>query len=161
MKNTALLQAAILHDQTHLVDSILKEKSEAEHFCQWYNHLAFTISLAEEQFSGNLEELEQAIQERKNQLKSMLQQVKEDETLADTTLYNMAMQRLKDDIQLLETVEGSKEQVFQWLLVPYWLSELLILKAEIVLRICGSSWWGITSPLQNTQELVCRILEDV
>ncbi|BAV06179.1 hypothetical protein FLA_2195 [Filimonas lacunae] len=152
----------MLHDQTYLVDSILKEESEMKNACQWYNHLAFNVTLTEETFTGNLAELENRVTEMRNQLAGMQKQLDEDDTLADTVLYRMMLNRLVNDVELLLKAEGKGQQVFQWLLVPYWLSDKLIAEGEVILRVYGNNWWGITNLISYTEVLmsVKKELED-
>lgn len=160
--NAHYLHAGMLHDQTHLVDALLKEESEVKSTCQWYNHLVFNLTLTEEVFVGSFAELEHRVKEMRTQLDGMKKQLEEDDTLADTMLYRTMLTRINKDIDILVKAEGKKVEVFQWLLVPYWLSEKLVAMGEVILRVYGNNWWGIASLSKQTRilEMVQKAVSD-
>lgn len=158
--NAHPLHAGMLHDQTYLVDTLLKEESEMKNACQWYNHMVFTVTLAESTFTGNLSELDNHITGLKAQVSSMERQMQDDPTLADTTLYRMELKRLHSDIDLLLKADGKRVEVYQWLLVSYWLSEKLLNAGEVILRVYGNNWWGITS-LGNQDWIITNIMKEM
>lgn len=158
--NIHFIHAGTLHDQTHLVDALLKEESETKSSCQWYNHLVFHLELTEETFTGSFAELELRVKEMRTQLDSMKKQLEEDDTLADTMLYRSMLSRINKDIDILVKAQGKKVAVFQWLLVPYWLSEKLVTVGEVILRVYGSNWWGVAS-LGNQSFILEKVIKEL
>lgn len=59
--------------------------------------------------------------------------------------------RLENDLDRLENPKYIAKDVLEWWLIPFWLSQKLLDKGEVILQVCRSSWWGRTSftPIEN------------
>ncbi|MBO9153000.1 hypothetical protein ACFOTA_12340 [Chitinophaga sp. GCM10012297] len=67
---------------------------------------------------------------------------------------------LERKITSYEAAESVQRQVYSWWSVSYWLGEELAQKGEVILRIYGCTWWGITN-LQVPHPSAAAVLHEI
>lgn len=110
--------------QTALVDNMLYEDKHMELFNHLYNLHTHTVELSSGSFTGTHNQL----MTKRAAINTVLQQGDNDV--------------LRQDIVLLETVNGTERNVYEWYAVPYWIAKYMIDSDEVVLSWKDCYWWG-------------------
>jgi hypothetical protein len=157
---TAFVQQYIAHNQTELVDHILKEDTQMKYYNNLHNHYYFRQQLSEGLFTGGMDSLCR----RRDEITAKIQVLKEGGTKGnpmDPVSPSNKIALLERDLKLLENTQSLPKNALEWWLVPYWLAEKLKERDEVVLQILGCNWWGRSSvkkPLNQETVLfqICR-----
>lgn len=149
--------------QTELVDELLKNDYQLTFYNHVYNLEDFTVELSEGKFTGNLNQLIERSHETGRKIDTLTEQLnalkkKMDTGDLDLEILNNVVNSLRQcekDIKALGNPVERKKHILEWWLVPYWISELLIEKGEVVFRHYGCNWWGRCSvrPILNDKML--------
>lgn len=156
------LNKAILYDQTHLVNIILLNNKQHQHFNEVHNGKEYKLSLSD----GELEGCEAILLEKQMEVSKELLEVNtmiSNNRSATGELYQKK-QQLENDQKTLEEAQSRDRYVHQWLLIPYWLGEELINWGEVVFRSLGCNYWGITYPngdFTSKESILQEIFEEL
>lgn len=142
---TALATRILLHDQTQLVYTILKEDRQHERHNHIQNLHQFQALLSDGLFIGCLSQLEQKLLVVEQSLEDLNTEDGCARIVPPWSTPEETANNLFRDREALDVAEGQVREVYEWWLVPYWFSAKLEDAGEVVLRLFGNSWWGITS----------------
>lgn len=162
-QTTALTPRILLHDQTQLVDTILKEDREGERHNHIQNLHEFHALLSDGPFSGCLSHLEKKLLVVEQTLEDLNTEDGRARIVPPWSTLEETASNLSRDREVLDVAEGQVREVYEWWLVPYWFSVKLEDAGEVVLRLFGNSWWGITSYEEgkDRDSVLRRIMEGV
>lgn len=139
----------ILQDQTDLVNTLLKEEKDDEPAKDLMNIISYEFTIGDGRVPvttafkrGFLRMWEEDYQRYSERLASCKDEKEEDR------LKN-SLDWLKKDMEQMQQAKEMKKRVYQWILVPYWISETLTKYGEVILRRYGCCWWGISSVLED------------
>jgi len=110
--------------QTALVDNMLYEDKNMDMLNSLYNLHMYTVELSTSTFTGT----HQQLMIKKAAIQKVLQQDKN--------------KPLQQDIDLLETTQGTHRTVYEWYAIPYWIASHMIDSDEVVLSWKDCYWWG-------------------
>ncbi len=154
------MQQYITHNQTELVDNLLKEDTQMKYYNSLHNHYYFREQLSNSLFIGGMENLCR----RRDEITAKLQALKVESAKGDQMNPANKIALLEKDLKLLEDAQSLPKNALEWWLVPYWLAEKLKERDEVVLQILGCNWWGrslVKKPLNQEVVLfqICMELE--
>ncbi len=141
---TAFVQQYITHNQTELVDILLKEDTQMKYYNNLHNHYYFREQLSNSLFIGGMDNLSKKRDEITAEIQMLRQEGKKNDPLNPITAVNK-IDLLQKDLRLLEDAKPLPKNALEWWLVPYWLAERLKERDEVVLQILGCNWWGRSS----------------
>lgn len=141
-------KAAILADQTYLVNSFLLSNDESLHSLI-HNPIVFDVEMDGKNQKGTCL-LVKDLQMRKDREISILQ--KEILHTLDAEKVKQLQERLdlaKKEREALENASPKERYIYEWLLVPHWMGDELINLGEVVFRGYSCNFWGTTSILRE------------
>jgi hypothetical protein len=134
-----------LQDQTALVTSLIKADKELAYLNTLYNRERFNVRLHDGSVTGSVTELMNKLHEVETAINRLEKGRGQEKLVPPWSTEEETLGQLRQDRTALEYAKGWDRDVYEWLLVPFWLSEMLHDKGEVVLRLHGNSWWGITA----------------
>ncbi|MFX1708111.1 hypothetical protein PV783_29375 [Chitinophaga sp. CC14] len=161
-KYQEFLSKSILIDQTHLI-AVLLDKKVHDQSCYVYNQLEYTGFLSAGSFWGT----EDMIWIKKEEILKEIDKLKisrEQDTILDHKQLAKDLEQLTSDLRKVNEMKGRKRSIYQWLLVPHWLSSELITMGEVVFRAFGCSWWGVSSILDDyftKEQVLLDLVEEI
>lgn len=161
-QTTALIPRILLHEQTPLVDTILKEDREGEHLNHIQNLHLFQALLSDGPFIGCLSQLEKKLRQLEQSLEDLNTEDGRERCVPPWSTPEEMVSILSRDRAALDVADGRAREVYEWWLVPYWLSVKLEDAGEVVLRLFGNNWWGTTSYEEgkDKESILHQIAED-
>ncbi|HEY6081885.1 MAG TPA: hypothetical protein VIU45_00420 [Chitinophagaceae bacterium] len=134
-----------------------------------YDLYEYTASLSNGIFTGTVDQLGErlhALELERDSLKKQLHELENQELITGedhAALADIAasLRMHEEDIRALENAEEREKNIYEWWLVPYWLSEMLIEKGAVAFRHFGCNWWGRTNfrEVVFKDSVLLRILE--
>jgi len=139
------LKNALLIDQSRLIDQILHPDNYADHMNDIHNNETFSIELTTGKLIGTLDlvteikaDIENVLQAKKNKLSNIW-------SLSEMDKLKNEISKLEADLNSIDDAISLRRYIFNWLLVPYWLSKELKSFGQVVFDCLGCHYWGISS----------------
>ncbi|WP_349317682.1 hypothetical protein [Chitinophaga sp. MM2321] len=164
IKYQEFLSKAILIDQTHLINTLIKEDRHLDYFNHIYNRVKYNLSLSDGYLTATDEVLTDKIAEIQNCLKGINVKLKENLLEFDSRVLMSQRADLVSDLEKLEGAKSREREIFDWYLIPHWLSDTLISMGEVVFRSFGCNWWGVSSLLEDhcsKDEVLLELIEEI
>lgn len=158
------LNKAILQDQTYLVNTILKNDKQWQHYNEIHNRKEYRLTLSDGEFFGTDDLILEKQKELSLQLAKVNVQIVETNPEKKLGLLQKEKNVLENDLQLLEEAQSRNRYIYQWLLVPHWLGDELIDWGEVVFRSFGCNFWGVSHSQEdfNSKEaILLDIFEEI
>lgn len=143
------VDSVILQDQTALVIALLKGEKGDELEKTIINIISYEFTIGDGRvpvttaFRKGFLKMWEEDYSRSNDLLASSKDEKEIKGLKSS------LDWLKKDMEQMQQAKEMKKRVYQWILIPYWISETLARYGEVILRCHGCCWWGISSVLEN------------
>lgn len=143
------VDSVILQDQTDLVIALLKDEKGNELEKTIINIISYEFTIGDGKVGvttsrkNGLMEIWEATFNRANRKLASCKDEEEIKRLKNS------LEWLKKEREQIQQAKEMKKRVYQWVLIPYWISETLARYGEVVLRCHGCCWWGISSVLEN------------
>ncbi len=144
------LSKANLYDQTKLVKSLLNgEKGEKlKHDIHNGAYYSLTISDEKSKVSITTPVLRFYITQWEEDMRLVNKKLSECQSPQESEKLKDRLKWLQTDRESMNKAPKRERTVYYWLLVPFWLGELLISYDEVVFRHFDCSWWGVSEMQQ-------------
>ena len=164
IKYQQFLNKVILIDQTHVINTFLKEDRHLDYFNHIHNRVKYDLFLSDGHLIATDEILTHKGIEVQTELKNI--NLKLNNNLLETDARKLLDKRasLEVDLKKLEEAVSKEREIFNWYLIPHWLSDTLISMGEVVFRSFGCNWWGVSSLLQDhysKDEVLLELIEEM
>jgi hypothetical protein len=136
--------------QTELIDELLKGDKHLRFFNDLHNSELFIVELSAKQYTLTIDQLSEKQLEVEHQLTNLKNRIAELSSkegglkAEEVESITATIEDIEEELKTLQSPKEIKQEVLQWWLVPYWLSEKLIEKGAVVFRHFGCNWWGRT-----------------
>jgi hypothetical protein len=165
----SFVNKGLIYDQTALVNHLIETDSEGiiQDDRELMNYSRYRADLSDGVFFGTYDELTQ----RRIKVEEELEILQNEGNKSRSGNPSLPIKgevligeinRLESDLDKLENPEYLAKEVFEWWLIPYWLSEKLRKKEEVILQACHCYWWGRTqfTPIED-DEVINGICEEL
>jgi len=150
-KQVNLIAEHLLCNQTHVVNKLLDSSKLLDLEACFKNMVEYHVKIHTDVFKVPEIKHGQELDKMSTQLQCLLSkkiQLLNGKPMDNQTLGEISKE-IKDLEYLIKRYENAPhypKQIFEWWLIPFWLSEKLIENDETMFRAYDCCWWGRTKP---------------